>query len=257
VAGILLFCDTPPAFMPRKCSVRVTRYSTKEDDPERDHLESSTSLEGPLYNLIGETIARVTEIMSSVNVWTANGLKKLEYPPEAIWEIIANAFIHRDYSVSDDIQIFIFNDRIEVLSPGRLPGYVTPDNILTARFARNSKIVRTLSRYPNPPNKDLGEGLNTAFQRMTEWKLKAPEITQSETHVRVVIPHISLASATDAILEFLVNHATISNSQARDITGIRSENAMKNEFYKLRDQKKLEMVPGKKGSAAAWRLIKQ
>jgi ATP-dependent DNA helicase RecG len=252
VAGILLFCDSPPSFMPRKCAVRITRYSTKEDSPERDHLESSETLEGPLYQLIDLTIKKVTEIMSSVNVWTAKGLKKLEYPPEAIWEIIANAFIHRDYSISDDIQIFIFNDRIEVTSPGRLPGYVTPENILTARFARNSKIVRTLARYPNPPNKDLGEGLNTAFQKMTEWKLRAPQISQDDTRVRVVIPHISLATATDAILSFLENHQTISNSQARDLTGIRSENAMKNEFYKLRV---LEMVPGKKGSAAAWQLI--
>ncbi len=242
--------------MPRKCSVRITRYATREDDPERDHLESSVILEGPLYGLIHATVAKVSEIMSSVNVWTADGLKQLQYPPEAIWEIIANAFIHRDYSISDDIQIFIFNDRIEVISPGKLPGYVTPENILTARFARNSKLVRTLSRYPDPPNKDLGEGLNTAFQKMTEWKLKAPEIAQTENHVRVVIPHISLASATDTILEFLKNHETITNSQARDLTGIRSENAMKREFYKLRDLNKLRMMTDRKGSAAAWELIK-
>jgi ATP-dependent DNA helicase RecG len=254
VAGIILFSDNPAAFMPRKCSVRITRYTTKDEDPERDNLEFSRALEGPLYTLIGETVELVTEIMSSVNVWTTTGLKTLEYPAEAIWEIIANAFIHRDYSISDDIQILIFNDRIEVLSPGRLPGHVTPDNILNARFSRNSKIVRTLARYPDPPNKDLGEGLNTAFQKMKEWKLQSPTISQDETHVIVVIPHISLASATDAILEFLKNHATISNRQAREITGIKSENAMKNEFYKLRDQGKLEMVPEKKGSAAAWRL---
>jgi ATP-dependent DNA helicase RecG len=152
------------------------------------------------------------------------------------------------------VQILIFDDRITVISPGRLPGYVTPQNILSARFSRNSKIVRTLAKYPDPPNKDLGEGLNTAFQRMKDWKLRPPEITEDENYVHVVIPHIALASATDSILEFLGSHATITNRQARDITGIRSENAMKNEFYKLRDAGKLEMVPELKGSAAAWRL---
>jgi ATP-dependent DNA helicase RecG len=121
-----------------------------EEEPERGSLDSTTSLEGPLYTLISQTVSKVTEIMSSVNVWTTTGLKKLEYPAEAIWEIIANAFIHRDYSVSDDIQILIFNDRIEVQSPGRLSGHVTPANILSARFSRNSKIVRTLARYPKP-----------------------------------------------------------------------------------------------------------
>ena len=169
-------------------------------------------------------------------------------------EIIVNAIIHRDYSISDDVQVRIFDNRIEVVSPGKLPGYVSVDNILNARYARNSKIVRNLARYPNPPNKDLGEGLNTAFQKMKEWRLREPEIVEDGTYVRVTIPHIPLATPTEAILEFLKNSETITNRQAREITGIRSENLVKIEFYKLRDEKLLEMVPGLKGPAAAWRL---
>ncbi len=180
VAGILLFSSSPSAFVPRKCAVRITRYKTREEDPERDHLELSIALEGPLYSLIKNTVAKVTEIMSTVSVWTTAGLQTLQYPPEAIWEIIANAFIHRDYSISDDVQIMIFDDRISVISPGKLPGYVTPENILSARFSRNSKIVRTLAKYPDPPNKDLGEGLNTAFQRMKDWKLRPPSIEEQD-----------------------------------------------------------------------------
>ena len=120
----------------------------------------------------------ITEIMSSMNIWTPEGLKNVQYPPEAIWEIVVNAIIHRDYSVSDDVQILIYNNRIEVLSPGRLPGYVNVDNILDARYSRNPKIVRNLNRYSDPPNKDLGEGLNTAFQKMKEWKLRDPIIVE-------------------------------------------------------------------------------
>ena len=175
VAGILLFNSNPPSVMPRKCSVKIARYETKEDDPERDHLKATSTLEGALYPLIHETVRTVTEMMSSVSVWTTGGLKTLEYPPEAIWEIVVNAVIHRDYSISDDVQVLVFDNRIEIISPGRLPGYVSLDNILEARYSRNSKIVRNLARYPNPPNKDLGEGLNTAFQKMKEWRLKAPE----------------------------------------------------------------------------------
>ena len=73
---------------------------------------------------------------------------------------IGNAVIHRDYSIADDIQIQIFNNRIIVKSPGKLPGLVTVDNILDSRFSRNSKIVRILNKYKNPVNKDMGEGLN-------------------------------------------------------------------------------------------------
>jgi len=257
VAGVLLFSDNPAAVMPRKCSVKIVRYETKEDDPERDHLKSTGTLEGPLYPLIHDTVESVTAAMSAVSVWTTTGLKTLQYPPEAIWEIIVNAIIHRDYSISDDVQVRIFDNRIEVVSPGKLPGYVSLDNILDARYSRNSKIVRNLARYPNPPNKDLGEGLNTAFQKMKEWRLKQPEIAEDGNYVRVTIPHIPLAAPTAAILEFLKNNAQITNKQAREMTGIRSENLVKIEFYKLRDEGRLEMVPGLKGPAAAWRLKKK
>ena len=197
---------------------------------------------------------QIKSIMSSVNVWTADGLKNLEYPPEAIWEVIVNSLIHRDYFISDDVQILIYNNRIEVLSPGRLPGYVTVENILDARYARNPKIVITLNHYKKPPNKDLGEGLNTTFQKMKEWGLKQPEIIEDKNYVRVTLPHISLAVPSEAILRFLVRNDTITNQQARDITGIKSENLVKIEFYKLRDEGLLERVPELKGSKSAWRL---
>ena len=68
--------------MPRKCSIKIVRYETKEDDPERDHLKSTDTLEGPLYPLIHATVKAVTEAMSAVAVWTTTGLKTLQYPPK-------------------------------------------------------------------------------------------------------------------------------------------------------------------------------
>ena len=239
--------------MPKKCSVRIIRYETKEDDPERDHLGLIETVEGPLFYLIHETVKRVTAIMSSISVWTTDGPKAMEYPPETLWEIVVNALIHRDYSISDDVQILIFDNRIEVLSPGRLPGFVTRENILDVRYARNPRIVGMLSKYKNPPNKDIGEGLNTAFQKMKDWRLRSPEIIDEGNYVRVVIPHAPLATPQEAIMEFLQKNETITNKQARDITGIKSENAVKSEFYKLKDTGAIEMIPELKGNKAAWR----
>jgi len=257
VAAALLFHPNPSAVLPRKCAVKVTRYETKEDDPERDHLANQATVEGPLYQIIHNTVSVVKEIMSAVSVWTPEGLKHLDYPPEAIWEVIVNALIHRDYSISDDVQIFIYNNRIEVLSPGRLPGYVTVQNILEARYARNPKIVRTLNRYKIAPNKDLGEGLNTTYQKMKEWGLRDPAITEENNCVKVVLPHIPLATPSEAILRFLSKNEIITIQQARDITGIRSENLVKVEFYKLRDEGLLERVPGLRGPKSAWHLTNQ
>ncbi len=144
IASLLLFHDIPSTVIPRKCAVKITRYETKEDEPERDHLAEQVTIEKPLYPLIQQTISEIRRIMSSVQIWTAEGLRHADYPPEAIWEVVVNALIHRDYSISDDVQVLIFDNRIEVLSPGQLPGYVTTQNILDARYSRNPKIVRTL-----------------------------------------------------------------------------------------------------------------
>lgn len=255
VAGILLFSEDPSSLMPNKCAVRIVRYETKEEDPEREHLGIIESVEGPLYQLIHKTVDRVTQIMSSINVWTTDGPKAMAYPPETLWEIVVNAIIHRDYSMSDDVQIKIFDNRIEVVSPGRLPGFINRENILDARYARNPRIVGMLSRYRSPPNKDIGEGLNTAFQKMKEWRLRNPEIIDEKNYVRVLIPHASLATPQEAIMEFLKKQGTITNRQARDITGIKSENAVKSEFYKLKEAGIIEMIPDLRGSKAAWRLV--
>ncbi|MCJ2110497.1 putative DNA binding domain-containing protein [Methylobacterium sp. E-025] len=255
VAGILLFGDNPSAMLPRKCGVRISRYETREDDPERAHLKESYYIEGPAYQLIHAAVNKITSILSNISMWGSQGSEQKGYPPEAIWEVFVNAIIHRDYSISDDVHVTIFNDRIEISSPGKLPGYVRVDNILDARFSRNSKMVRCLNRYSDAPNKDMGEGLNTAFQKMKEWKLKPPIIEEDGNYIKVTIRHAPLALPTEAIMTFLEDHAEITNAQARQLTGIKSENAVKKEFYKLRDQGIIERVPNRGGGHAAWRKV--
>lgn len=253
VCGVLLYSDNPQSVFPTRCETRVVFYDTKNDRPEREHLKINETFGGPLYVQIYKVIARITEIMSTISIMTPEGLTKVSYPPEAIWEIVVNALIHRDYSISDDVQILIFQNRIEVLSPGRLPGHVTVSNILDVRDSRNPKIVKSLRRYKNAPNQDLGEGLNTAFDKMKEWRLKPPIFEEQGNYFKVTIGHSPLATPEEAVLKYLENHDEIRNAIAREITGIRSENQMKEVFYRLRDRKLIEQIPEKKGNASAWR----
>lgn len=253
-AGILLFSSNPTPLLPKRCGIKITRYDTSEDVPERVHLKEQFTVEGSLYNQIQEAASIIQKTMESVNVLSTKGLIQANYPPETIWEILVNAVIHRDYSISDDIHILIFNNRIEVKSPGKLPGYVTIDNILDARFSRNSKLVRVLNKYKNPPNKDMGEGLNTAFQRMEEFRLKPPIIEEEGNYIKVIIAHTPLASPEESIMDYLEINDEIRNRQARAITGIKSENVMKNHFYKLRNQNLIEPVMSKNGKkVVAWK----
>lgn len=252
-AGVILYDENPSTVLPKKCALKVTWYDTNEEDPEREHLKEQKTIEGPLHQQITTGINEIQRIIDSVPVMGPTGLERAKYPPEAIKEILVNALIHRDFNISDDVSVLIFNNRIEVHSPGPLPAFVTPKNILETRFSRNSKIVRLLNKYPDRPNHDIGEGLNTAFQKMREVRLKEPIIKNIKTKVIVILPHEPLASPEDQIMRYLENHNDINNETARNITGIKSENAVKRCFYKLRNRGLIEMIPEKKGVNSAWR----
>jgi ATP-dependent DNA helicase RecG len=137
-----------------------------------------------------------------------------------------------------------------------LPGHITIANILDDQSARNPKIIRLINKFPNPPNKDVGEGLKTAFEEMSKLRLKKPEITETESSVLVVLRHESLASPEQMVMEYLQGHEEITNAVARQLTGIKSENTMKDVFYRLKDRSEIEQVPGKAGRSSAWQKPK-
>ncbi|MFN2302842.1 MAG: ATP-binding protein, partial [Anaerolineales bacterium] len=204
VAGIVLFADEPQAIIPKKCGIKLYRYKSSAEEGTRESMAfDPISIEGCAYDLIKEAVNQTTKIIEKIRVRTSSGLEFAKYPGIAIHEIITNAVIHRDYSIADDIHIRVFDNRVEVISPGTLPGHITPENILDERFARNGVIVRLINKFPNPPNKDVGEGLNTAFRAMREIKLKDPIIETKGSSVVVTLKHESLASPEEIILEYL------------------------------------------------------
>lgn len=257
VAGVLLFADEPQAILPKQCGVKIYRYKTKDIEGTRDTLAfDPITIEGCLYEQIELAVAKTTEIVEDIPKVGEKGLELIRYPEEAIHEILTNAVLHRDYSILADVHIRVFDNRIEIESPGKLPGHVTVQNILKAQYARNGAIVRIINKFPNPPNKDVGEGLNTAFQAMAKLRLKPPEIYEADTSVVVYIKHEHLASIEVTIIEYLANHEEITNKIARQQTGIRSEATIKQAFYRLRDRGLIEPVPGRPKIQAAWRKVK-
>lgn len=233
VAGAVLFSEEPQILLP-KAAVKVYRYKTSES-ASRESLDGQPeTVEGSAYDQIKNAVARVVEIVEQIPVMKDAGFERIVYPDNALHEIITNAIIHRDYSISDDVHVIIFNNRIEITSPGRLPGHVTPANILSERFARNQKIVRLLNKFPDPPNKDVGEGLNTAFDAMRGLNLKNPEISESDGKVIVTLKHEKLAQPETVIVDYLKNNKEINNTKAREITHIGSEAKITKIFTKLK-----------------------
>ena len=256
VAGAVLYAASPPAVIPKKCAIKIARYEPKDQEPKREHLaDTPATVEGPAYAQIEETLSIVTEMIESVWIIDPDGsLFPARYPPEALKEVVVNAVIHRDYNISDDIHVWVFDNRIEVRSPGVLPGHITLDNLLTERASRNRTITRLLNRYPDPPNKDIGER-NTVVAKMREAKLKEPIFDTTGTTFVVTLGHTPLARPHELVMQYLETHDEISNRIARELTGITSENTMKEVFNKLAKGKQIERVPEKLGSKSAWRKV--
>lgn len=257
VAGVLLYADLPQADLPKRSSVKLYRYKTSEPVGRRETLDGQPStIEGPLYAQIRDAVSMTTELVESISKLSDEGLSSVTYPQETLHEIITNALIHRDYGVADDVHIRIFDNRVEVESPGRLAGHVSPENILDERFARNGNIVRLINKFPNPPNKDVGEGLNTAFDAMKKLQLKDPVISELPHSVLVNIRHEKLASPEQMIMDYLQSNDQITNRIVRDLSGIGSENKVKTIFQGLMKRGQIERVPDKRGNLAAYRLVK-
>lgn len=254
VAGVLLFADEPQAFLPKRSAVKVFRYKTSLLVPSREHLVfDPITVEGCAYHLIYNAVRKTQEIVEEMKRLGEQSLVDVQYPTETLHEIITNAILHRDYSIAADTQIRIFDNRIEVESPGRLAGHVTVDNILGTQYARNQRLVRLINKFTNPPNKDVGEGLNTAFDAMRKLRLKDPIITESASSVIVIIPHQKLASPEEIIMNYLEKNPEIPNRRARELCGINSENSMKSIFKRMESRGLIEQVPDRSRFKAAWR----
>lgn len=235
VAAVLLFDEEPQATLATRCATKVYRLNTADPEYRREHLaEAPTTIEGPIEQQIHSVIQRVDELLQDATYRVGGELVKLNYPAEALYEILVNALIHRDYSINDDVHVRIYDNRIEVQSPGRLPGSVTVANILDERYARNPKIVRLLHKLPDPVNHDIGEGLNTAKNALHGAGLVPPTFSELENAFRVTIEHKRIASLEDLIVEHLRSNQTVANKDIRQLSGENSENKVKKAFQALR-----------------------
>lgn len=255
VAATLLYSQIPQAALPKQSGIKIYRYKTRAEEGTRETLVfDPISIEGPIYSQIYEAVKATKKIIEDEKVLRETGLEDLHYPDKALHEIVTNAVLHRDYSIASDIHIRVFDNRVEILSPGSLPGHVTEVNILNEQFARNGNLVRLVNKFPNPPNKDVGEGLNTAFTEVAELRLKRPIIRELENGVLVTISHEPLASPEKIVMEFLDANEEIHNSTARELTGVRTPDLMKSIFYRMQEKGLIVMNPDptKKGRNSTW-----
>lgn len=186
VGGYLVFSSSVPQDKSpyNRYVVRCIRYAGS--DPSSEIIDSA-DIRGTLDIQIDEAYKFVLKnIAKKVIISGTKRVEKYEYPEAAIRELIANAIIHRDYKIIETYtQIRIFQDRIEIISPGSLPPGVTVDNIKEAQFSRNSMIAARLKdlRYLE----EYGRGVDIVFKKMFEWRLPVPLFRNSVNSFEVIL----------------------------------------------------------------------
>ncbi len=158
VAGLLLFCANPNRFLPQ-AGIDAVAYPGKEKDYAakeriaiRGPMTAVFGSEGLVENGLVEQAVEFTRRNTKVSASLADGARREErwsYPEEAIREAIVNALVHRDYLLSSTtVELSIYEDRLEVISPGRLPNGITPQRMITGcRSARNQLLKDVMRDY--------------------------------------------------------------------------------------------------------------
>jgi ATP-dependent DNA helicase RecG len=199
IAGCLLFASFPQEFLP-EAFVRVLRWRGHERGTgARQQLLDDVKVEGPIPEQLMAARKVVQDWQPTRRALLAGGkFGSVPLVPEDAWlEGIVNAAVHRSYSAAGDhTRVEIFDDRIEISSPGRFPGLVDlSDPLETSRFARNPRIARVCADLNF--GQELGEGIRRMFEEMRAAGLSDPVYRQTSGSVQLTL----LAEPVDRRLE--------------------------------------------------------
>jgi ATP-dependent DNA helicase RecG len=236
-AGLLMFSPSPQQWLPSSLILAVHFPGTRFAE-EFAKLE----IRGPLPDQLRQSeVFLRSNLRTIVRISGLSHHESYEYPFEAVRELLVNAVTHRDYNAQGDvIHIHLFSDRLEIHSPGGLPGPVNLQNLLVARFARNAIITQLLADLGFVER--LGYGLDRVVSAMEERRLPAPKFEEVAGTFRVTLynsfkegqnlgsirdqtpalelnldPNLLLNSRQESVLGFLRVHPRITNKDYQEL----------------------------------------
>lgn len=228
-AGLLLFGRDPQRWV-HSAEILVARYAgtTMDDRFIKEEIR------GTLPQQIRRAEAFVVDnLRRGVRLAGLERVEEPEYPVKAVREAIVNAVAHRDYQLrGDEIRLFLFSDRLEFYSPGRLPGHVTVDNLVDERFSRNEAIVQVLSDMGFIER--LGYGIDRILRLAADAGLPMPRFEETAAGFRVTMPgrgagllgagatsrrwrQLNLNERQEKALAFLAERGRITNRDYQDL----------------------------------------
>lgn len=194
LSGLMMFGEYPQGYLPQLFVACVVVPGTKLGDIGEmgQRFDDNKRVEGTLDEMLEQTLTFIRRNIGTKIVIDNNGERKNipEYPMKALREAVANALIHRDYSISREsayIYVQIYDDRIEIINPGDLYGNNRIENLGTDMMleARNKNIVRLLEEKGDIIE-NRHTGIATMRDEMRKMGLPEPEFQSLRGDFKVI-----------------------------------------------------------------------
>ena len=188
-AAVLLFARNIMKFN-MNCRIRFIRIDGREMQVGANYnVVKDKSIDEPILRLVDAAKAYIADqlrVFTRQEHGSGRFIENPEYPEFPWFEGIINAVAHRDYAASGQfIKVSMYDDRLEIESPGRFPDIVTADNISYTRFSRNKTISRVMTEFEWV--RELNEGVKKIYSDMADAGLPAPEYIETPNTVKLIL----------------------------------------------------------------------
>ncbi|MBA3953867.1 putative DNA binding domain-containing protein [Candidatus Dependentiae bacterium] len=183
VTGILTFGKNPQHFLPQSfiiCS-HFEGISGRTSLATQDCTGTVIEQFYQAYNFI------LSRLNKSFTIKGPKRIEVLEIPQEALREVLVNALVHRNYHIQSPIKIALFDNRIEIFSPGTFPGPISINNLCAGlTYIRNNALAKILRRAGLIET--LGTGFLTLFESYAHYALPIPQVIEGENYIKCILP---------------------------------------------------------------------
>ena len=260
VSGLLTFCEKPQRWLPQS-GIVFSRFvgATPRGVGGQAGYSRREEISGPLPRLVENAWQFVWEELAISAV--VQGLEReetAEYPPFAVREAIVNAVCHRDYRLHGRrIEVRLFADRLEVISPGGLPAFITLKNIIKEHYSRNPRLVRNLFHWGYI--EEMGLGIPRMIEVMAEAGQPPPVFDASANRFTVTlfnkrergdikIKPPQTNQRQERALQHLREHGVITNRAFRAICADVSAETLRLDLVDLVRKGLIRRIGSKKGT---------
>ncbi len=183
------------------------------------------------------------------------------YPAGVLREAVVNAIAHRDYRISgSQVQVLMFTNRVEVRSPGKLPGHVTLKNLVRERYSRNEAVVQVLADMGFIER--LGYGIDRMVRAMKDAEQQPPKFEETDAGFAVTL-YARSVSAEDVVaslgtsaqadrIEKMLSHlkktGRITNREYQDLCPDVSAESLRRDFVEVVERGVVMRVGDKRGT---------